>query len=54
MIDDEYAQIIPLNNDGTNKLNKKAVVGHKDNYNSPLQLREMGHSQQMVPNQMKQ
>ena len=50
MIDDEYyaSAQMALNPDGT----KKQKAGPK-NYNSPVQLREMGLSQQMVPNQMK-
>lgn len=47
MIDDEYAQMIPLNiENSNNQLNGTAFAGgHKNHYNSPVQLREMGLSQ---------
>ena len=63
MIDDEYAQmVLPLHQNNhhaagmlPNQGGKKTVAGHKNQYSpGPVQLREMGLSQQMAPNQMRQ
>ena len=48
MIDDEYypSAQVAMYHDGMGKHRKAG----SNNYNSPAQLREMGLSQQMVPN----
>ena len=48
-IEEEYVQQVQ----GRVKIESRGGAA-KNNYHSPVQLREIGLSQQMVPNQMKQ